>query len=138
MAPLTNGDRVVVPTDLNAGSMPGNTSKNVFYWVVNVSGETFEVSTTEGGAGIDLSSDGTANLIAYWRPTWAGSPVWYTADPENYLPMGISALCLMEFLGVTGVSAARQALEPFQLADFEAGWFSSGTYSAPGFKMLPS
>lgn len=59
---LVDGDRVVVTA--GAGSaLPTGLAEDTVYWVVGVSGDTFQLSATQGGAAVDLTANGEG--IAY-------------------------------------------------------------------------
>lgn len=51
---LANNDRVI----LKGSNLPAGVSADTLYWVVGVSGSTFQVATTQGGTAIDLTADG--------------------------------------------------------------------------------
>lgn len=54
---LSNGHRVVLFG--SAGSLPTGVTEGTIYWVVGVSGDTFQVSTTQGGSAVDLTAAGS-------------------------------------------------------------------------------
>jgi hypothetical protein len=51
-----NGDKVRLTT---TGTLPGNLAVNTDYFVRDVSGSTFKLALTSGGAAIDITSTGT-------------------------------------------------------------------------------
>ncbi|MGH7339112.1 MAG: phage tail fiber protein, partial [Candidatus Rokuibacteriota bacterium] len=51
---LANGDRVILKGD----ALPAGVSADTVYFVVGVSGSTFQLSLTSGGAAINLTADG--------------------------------------------------------------------------------
>lgn len=55
---LANDERVV----FMGGSPPGGLTEGTIYWVINVTTDTFQVSATQGGAAIDLTTSGDKNL----------------------------------------------------------------------------
>jgi len=57
--PFVAGDRVVLDS---TGNHPTGSSPGTLYFVVNPATNDFELSLTEGGAAISLSSDGTGTL----------------------------------------------------------------------------
>jgi hypothetical protein len=61
---LADGNRV----KFNATVMPGGLTANVWYHVVNVATDEFQVSETAGGSAIDLTSAGTAVLLTSSAP----------------------------------------------------------------------
>lgn len=54
---LANNDRVILQT-LFESALPTGVSANTIYWVVNETGDTFQLSLTQGGAAIALTTDG--------------------------------------------------------------------------------
>ncbi len=56
---LANNDRVVV----RGAALPAGLSADTVYWVVGVSGGTFQLSLTQGGAAIDLTADGAGRVF---------------------------------------------------------------------------
>jgi uncharacterized phiE125 gp8 family phage protein len=56
---LTNGD--VVRVSNSGGALPTGLSANTDYYVVNVSGSTFNLSATLGGSAIDITGTGSGN-----------------------------------------------------------------------------
>lgn len=56
---FANGDRVIVNSSATA---PGGLTSGNTYYIVGVSGNSFQLSSTSGGAGIDFSSAGTGTL----------------------------------------------------------------------------
>ncbi len=58
---LANGDRVVLRPRVSS-ALPGGVAANTIYFVIGVSGNTFQVSLTSGGAAIALTSDGAATV----------------------------------------------------------------------------
>ncbi len=55
---LTNGDTVVLFDSGPGDSIPTGVTEGVVYFVIGVSGDTFQLSLTSGGSAITLSSDG--------------------------------------------------------------------------------
>ena len=58
---LANDDRVIFQTQ-GSGVLPTGISEDTLYWVVGVSGDTFQVSLTQGGAAIALTADGAGTV----------------------------------------------------------------------------
>jgi len=56
---LTNDDRVAIFA-LPKVALPGGPTAGTIYWVVGVSGITFQISTTQGGGAVTLTTDGVA------------------------------------------------------------------------------
>lgn len=55
---LANNDRAAVLATPGA-TLPTGVSEGTLYWVVGVSGDTFQLSTTQGGGAIDLTAAGS-------------------------------------------------------------------------------
>lgn len=55
---FANGDQVV----FLGGTAPGGLTEGTIYWVRDVTTDTFAVAATSGGAAIDLTSDGGADV----------------------------------------------------------------------------
>lgn len=60
----TNGD-IVSLSFTAGGSMPTGLTAGTSYYVVNASGQTFQVSATKGGAGINTTGGTGSNLILH-------------------------------------------------------------------------
>lgn len=59
---LANGDRVKI----NASTtMPGGVSATRVYYVVNANTDDFQISTTEGGSALDISSAGSGTITVF-------------------------------------------------------------------------
>jgi hypothetical protein len=55
---LANDDRCVV-FDINGSGVPAGLTEGTTYFVVGVSGTTFQLSATQGGAAVNVTADGT-------------------------------------------------------------------------------
>lgn len=57
---FANDDRVVLYalTTVGAQAFPGNLTEGTVYFIVNVSGDDFQVALTQGGAAVDITSAG--------------------------------------------------------------------------------
>lgn len=55
---LANDDRAAVLATPGA-TLPTGVSEGTLYWVVGVSGDTFQLSTTQGGAAVNLTAAGS-------------------------------------------------------------------------------
>jgi hypothetical protein len=56
-------DDVVTVRALEGGSLPAPLSSGVAYYVIRVTDDTFKLSATEGGAAIDLTTDGEGLML---------------------------------------------------------------------------
>jgi hypothetical protein len=43
-------------------TLPTGISEGTLYWVVGVSGDTFQLSTTQGGAAVNLTTSGSGSI----------------------------------------------------------------------------
>lgn len=55
---FSNGNRIIY---IQGATVIGGLNNNTLYYIVNVSGDTFQVSTTQGGGAVDLTSQGSGN-----------------------------------------------------------------------------
>jgi hypothetical protein len=119
--------------------MPGGASPFRIYYAVNVSGNNFQISLTDGGSAIDLTSAG-ANVIGrlnkdygYWAPISVvqststfnggglatnGLRVMFSA-PSGALPRGISATASYYVVNASGTSwqvSLSEAGEPITIS----------------------
>lgn len=60
---FTNGQQVMV-IDTDGSSLPTGVVENTTYFVIAVSGTTFQLSATSGGAAINLTADGAGHVVA--------------------------------------------------------------------------
>lgn len=105
-----NGQKVCFRT-ANGGTLPGGISSDTAYFVVNVSGNTFKVSTTSGGAAIDLT--GSPDNVVVLKIPVAGA---------NSMPPGV--------VYTSGQSHTGSSLE--SVAPTGASDTSNGNQSAVG------
>lgn len=83
---VSDGSSVMPPDDLplslgsTSGSMPGGSSIEVEYWAVNISGNTFKLSLTEGGAAEAFTTNGAA-LGVYGYVPWGDTLIDVYPDP---------------------------------------------------------
>jgi microcystin-dependent protein len=59
---LSNGDRIFVGT---TNTLPAGLSANTVYYVINKTTNTFQLSTSSGGAAIDITTTGTGTHTLY-------------------------------------------------------------------------
>jgi hypothetical protein len=83
-----NGDILWLMT---TGTLPGGISALTDYYVINKTDDTFQVSLTEGGAAVDVTSTGSGTHTAY-RQLWMDSP--------NTLKRGAKSLELVKWVCV--------------------------------------
>lgn len=62
---LANDQRVRLESIPGSGALPTTTSENTEYWVVSATTDDFQLSTTQGGAAINLTVIGRALVCAY-------------------------------------------------------------------------
>jgi hypothetical protein len=93
----SHGYRTDLPVILTGASLPGGVTANTTYYVRNVTRDTFQLSTTAGGAAIDLTTDGsgtaqpidpawkyTQRTSAWAGPAWHGAASWHPYDGAEY------------------------------------------------------
>lgn len=61
-AGLANNDRVVLQA-VDDSALPTGLSADTIYYVVNVSGTTFQLATTQGGSAIAITADGAGKVM---------------------------------------------------------------------------
>ena len=67
---LANGNQVRVTTGGNPGDrLPGGLDSGIFYYVINVTGTTLQLSTTSGGSAVSILDAGAGTLILIQRGT---------------------------------------------------------------------
>jgi hypothetical protein len=66
-----NGDEVVV-IDTGGSSLPTGVSEGTVYFVIGVSGSTFQLSLTSGGSAINLTADGAGHISSQTTETFGG------------------------------------------------------------------
>jgi hypothetical protein len=71
--PFANGDTVVFLDTL--GSLPGGITEGTIYWVRDAATDTFKVSATDGGAAVDLLTNGVAKVYKIVEETYSGQGV---------------------------------------------------------------
>lgn len=69
---LTNGDNVVLFDSGPGDAIPTGVTEGTVYFVISVSGDTFQLSLTLGGSAIVLSSDGGGYVQKLTVETFAG------------------------------------------------------------------
>lgn len=75
---LANGDQVYLHV-VSGSSLPTGVAAGTRYFVVSVSGDTFQLSATSGGSAIAISSDG-AGLVQKVSPATFGAQGTITLD----------------------------------------------------------
>lgn len=60
---MANDDRVRVEQMPGTGSIPTGLAENTTYWVVGSSGDTFQLSATQGGGAIDITAEGGVMVL---------------------------------------------------------------------------
>lgn len=101
---LSNGDAVYF-TSLTGSSLTVNTT----YYVVNKSGNTFQLASVVGGSALNLGSDITAGTIVQTQPdmnVWSGE-YRDLFDVETLLHSAPVSLTIPTGLATTNVSAER-------------------------------
>lgn len=73
-----DGDQVVV-VDTGNSALPGGLAENTTYWVRDVSGGTFKLAASSGGAAIDISSDGACFVFSQTVEAFGGQGTYTVA-----------------------------------------------------------
>lgn len=62
---FSNNDRAVIQAVEGVSTLPtgGGIAGDTVYWIISVSGNTFQLSTTQGGAAINFTADGAGLVI---------------------------------------------------------------------------
>lgn len=58
---FSNGQRVVL-LGVDDSALPGGVTQGTLYYVINVTGNTFQISTTNGGSAVNLTADGAGKV----------------------------------------------------------------------------
>jgi hypothetical protein len=83
---LTNGTMVRI----NYSTAPTGLSNNTTYYVVNSAANTFNLSTTSGGAAINMTTAAGANVTVHrWRASPTSVDIWDTIDDRNNNALGL-------------------------------------------------
>lgn len=96
---VINGDRVRV-LNFPSGTMPGGAVVNFYYYVVGATSTVFQLSQTEGGAAVNLTSRGT-NVFTQFDPflTEDGRRIWadleFETISDNYLAQRLAKIQLL-------------------------------------------
>ena len=94
---LVAGDRVTVST---SGTIPAGLTPGQLYYVINPATNDFEVSLTEGGAAVDITSDGTGtHTVIQWAQGTLedqGNDVYTAVADLSGLETGTSMRYLIE------------------------------------------
>jgi hypothetical protein len=66
----SNGDRVKFTawtgTAVDNDNLPGGLIENTFYYIINKTTDSFQISLTKGGPAVELTSDGTGTIVAHY------------------------------------------------------------------------
>jgi hypothetical protein len=124
--PLTAGDKLKWTT-MGAGAgvntLPGGIVAGQWYYVINPSGSTgqdltFQVSETEGGSAISVSSNG-GDCNVGWRSKQVCPTVDNTAtQTDTTLNQAVACLAYLKACGITGADDAYTDMLAFQGANF--------------------
>ncbi|MEZ5932678.1 MAG: glycosyl hydrolase family 28-related protein [Alphaproteobacteria bacterium] len=92
--PFQNGQTLFVAAHTATGAMPGGLNRFQVYHVVNRNSTSFQLSTTSGGAAIDITSNGSGGIYVYGASSFAG----------EYAPDGITIDRLTHYAGRCPIS----------------------------------
>ena len=123
-------------------------SSNAWYWVYNVSGQNFSLSSTDPTlrtTPVALTNGATGgDFSGAWQPTACAVPPCYEARhniPDDYFAIAPATLCYMEAVGVTGITPVRQRLQQFALISQTVGGFgplNQAAKTGPAWALTPS
>jgi hypothetical protein len=75
---------------INYLTAPTGLNNSTIYYVVNAAANTFNVSTTSGGAAINMTTVAGANVTVHkWQPTPQVADIWDTIDDYNNNTSGL-------------------------------------------------
>lgn len=78
----SNGDTVVLIDSGGGAVIPTGVSEGTIYYVVSVSGDTFQLSATLGGSAITISSDGGGFVSKIVTETFSGQGTYTLTDAD--------------------------------------------------------
>lgn len=81
-------DDIVVVLDLSGSVLPTGITQGTRYYIISVSGDTFQLSATQGGAAINLTANGAGRIVQV---------VPLTVGASSVASFGIGALIFTEF-----------------------------------------
>jgi len=131
--PIADDDKVAF-TQVGIGGLPGGdveanippeVSAGTTYFMVNVSGNTFQVASTVGGSPITLSNSSGISIgvdIAAWGLTPAGAAGSQIPPGDSSSPIAYAAIEMAYGNGASGITAAgigaiRTWMQPVSLVD---------------------
>lgn len=82
---FSNGQTVVFFDVGAASALPTGITEGTIYYVINVSGDTFQVSTTSGGSAVTLTSDGAGVVQKITPETFTGQGTHTVTDADLLL-----------------------------------------------------
>jgi len=121
-----------------SGTQPGGFTEGTTYYIVNVSGATFQLAATAGGAGINSSStgSGTVGKVGYNYTATNASPCVFTAVgsgfPNGTLVQLIGGTVPAGFLGGLTYYVVGSSGATFQLAATPGGTAVNSTSTGSG------
>lgn len=98
----------------STGALPAPLSSNVLYWVVaKPNPDRMIIAATQGGTGIDLTSNGSGVITIYRNPNWGNLPA---ASPTLWIDTGpVAKLAMFDLSNSTktrGASSIQVTLTP--------------------------
>lgn len=56
-------DDIVVVLDLSGSALPTGVTQGTKYYIINVSGDTFQLSTSQGGSAVNITTNGAGRIV---------------------------------------------------------------------------
>lgn len=81
-------DDIVVVLDLSGSALPTGVSQGTKYYVISVSGDTFQLSASQGGAAVNITANGAGRIVQI---------VPLTVGASSVASFGVGALVFTEF-----------------------------------------
>lgn len=103
---LVNGDIILI--DNTGGALPTGTSINTLYYVVNKTTNTFQISTTAGGAAVNFTTNGTGTHSFYTQ--------FKVPDLQARVPLGYASSIISATIVFDGASAVDPTTDIITLA----------------------
>ena len=116
-----------VAVTLSGASLPAGFTATTYY-VVNASGDTFQLSATQGGAAIDSTSTGSGNVIVFQQSSVLDSLLTWDVELDDGGPGDIAPYTI--YFGATQETMIAGCTG---VIDFGAGETFASTEGTPGY-----
>lgn len=105
----TNGDQIIGISGGSLGVIPNALTKFTPYYMVNVSGSTFELSATVGGSAITMTDSGTHSGAVLYAPNRSISSNTVDNNGDNYMPSIASAINWLNIIDSSKVDSTMRS-----------------------------